>query len=163
MGAEKSGTWCEGILQIKIGKGGRKKTGRTRKERRIWVRVKCVRCPWVLQTELSVHYSWHFILSLSLDYFSPRRGCPRVLKFCMGFLRFEVKHFLRPPSLVNFFKVFFLSNWFTLPPIDTSGNFPAAAHVSAESPSNISPNPSEVISEVSEGREVSRCFLGLES
>ena len=34
------------------------------------------------------------------------------------------------------------------PPIDTSGNFPA--HVSAESPSNISPNPSEVISEVLE-------------
>ena len=33
-------------------------------------------------------------------------------------------------------------------PIDTSGNFPA--HMSAESPSNISPNPSEVISEVSE-------------
>ena len=32
------------------------------------------------------------------------------------------------------------------PPIDTSGNFPA--HMSAESPSNISPNPSEVISEV---------------
>ena len=34
------------------------------------------------------------------------------------------------------------------PPIDMSGNFPA--HVSAESPSNISPNPSEVISEVLE-------------
>ena len=34
------------------------------------------------------------------------------------------------------------------PPINTSGNF--TAHVSAESPSNISPNPSEVISEVSE-------------
>ena len=34
------------------------------------------------------------------------------------------------------------------PPIDTSGNF--TAHVSAESSSNISPNPSEVISEVSE-------------
>ena len=34
------------------------------------------------------------------------------------------------------------------PPIDVSGNF--TAHVSAESPSNISPNPSEVISEVSE-------------
>ena len=34
------------------------------------------------------------------------------------------------------------------PPISTSGNFPA--RVSAESPSNISPNPSEVISEVSE-------------
>ena len=34
------------------------------------------------------------------------------------------------------------------PPIDTSGKFPA--HMSAESPSNISPNPSEVISEVSE-------------
>ena len=33
-------------------------------------------------------------------------------------------------------------------PIDTSGNFPA--HVSAESPSNISPNPSEVISKASE-------------
>jgi hypothetical protein len=33
-------------------------------------------------------------------------------------------------------------------PIDTSGNFPV--HVSAESPSNISPNPSEVISKVSE-------------
>ena len=33
-------------------------------------------------------------------------------------------------------------------PIDTSGNFPAS--VSAESPSNISHNPSEVISEVSE-------------
>ena len=33
-------------------------------------------------------------------------------------------------------------------PIDMSGNFPA--HMSAESPSNISPNPSEVISEVSE-------------
>ena len=34
------------------------------------------------------------------------------------------------------------------PPIGTSGNFPA--HVSAELRSNISPNPSEVISEVSE-------------
>ena len=34
------------------------------------------------------------------------------------------------------------------PPIDSSGNFPA--HVSAESSSNISPNPSEVISKVSE-------------
>ena len=34
------------------------------------------------------------------------------------------------------------------PPIGTSINFPA--RVSAESPSNISPNPSEVISEVSE-------------
>ena len=33
-------------------------------------------------------------------------------------------------------------------PIDTSGNFPP--HMSAESPSNISPNPSELISEVSE-------------
>ena len=33
-------------------------------------------------------------------------------------------------------------------PIKTSRNFPA--HMSAESPSNISPNPSEVISEVSE-------------
>ena len=33
-------------------------------------------------------------------------------------------------------------------PIDTIGNFPA--HLSAESPSNISPNPSELISEVSE-------------
>ena len=37
------------------------------------------------------------------------------------------------------------------PPIDTSGNFPA--HMSAESPSNISPNPSEVISEVSEHKD----------
>ena len=34
------------------------------------------------------------------------------------------------------------------PPIDTSGNYPA--RVSAESPSNNSPDPSEVISEVSE-------------
>ena len=34
------------------------------------------------------------------------------------------------------------------PPIGTSGDFPA--HVSAESPSNIFHNPSEVISEVSE-------------
>ena len=34
------------------------------------------------------------------------------------------------------------------PPINTSRNFPA--HMSAESPSNITPNPSEVISEVSE-------------
>ena len=34
------------------------------------------------------------------------------------------------------------------PPIDVSGNF--AAHMFAESPSNISNNPSEVISEVSE-------------
>ena len=34
------------------------------------------------------------------------------------------------------------------PPIVASGNF--QAHMSAELPSNISPNPSEVISEVSE-------------
>jgi hypothetical protein len=34
------------------------------------------------------------------------------------------------------------------PPIDVSGNFPA--HMSAAAPSNISPNTSEVISEVSE-------------
>ena len=33
------------------------------------------------------------------------------------------------------------------PPINLSGNIPA--HMSAESPSNISPNPSKVISEVS--------------
>ena len=36
----------------------------------------------------------------------------------------------------------------TGPPINMSGNY--LAHMSAESPSNISPNPSEVISEVSE-------------
>ena len=36
----------------------------------------------------------------------------------------------------------------TQPPINMNGNFPA--HVSAELPSNIFPNPSEVISEVSE-------------
>ena len=35
-----------------------------------------------------------------------------------------------------------------VPPIDTSGNFPA--HMSAESPLNTSPNPSEAISEVLE-------------
>ena len=34
------------------------------------------------------------------------------------------------------------------PPINMRGDFPA--HVSAESPSNISTNPSEVIAEVSE-------------
>ena len=34
------------------------------------------------------------------------------------------------------------------PPISMSGNF--LVHMSAESPSNISPNPSEVIPEVSE-------------
>ena len=38
--------------------------------------------------------------------------------------------------------------WGPLSPPGTSGNFPA--HVSAESPSSISPNPSEVMSEVSE-------------
>ena len=37
---------------------------------------------------------------------------------------------------------------FARPPINTSGNF--LPHVSAESPLNISPNLSEVISEVSE-------------
>ena len=37
---------------------------------------------------------------------------------------------------------------FAQPPINVRGNF--LAHVSEESPSNISPNPSEVISEVSE-------------
>ena len=37
------------------------------------------------------------------------------------------------------------------PPIDTSGIF--TADVSAESPSNISPNPSEVISKVSEPKD----------
>ena len=36
----------------------------------------------------------------------------------------------------------------TQPPIDMSGN--CQAHMSAESPSNIFPNPSEVISEISE-------------
>ena len=35
-----------------------------------------------------------------------------------------------------------------LPPIEMSGHF--LVHLSAESPSNISPNPSEVLSEVSE-------------
>ena len=37
---------------------------------------------------------------------------------------------------------------FIQPPIDVSENFPA--HMSTESPSNIFPNPLEVISEVSE-------------
>ena len=37
---------------------------------------------------------------------------------------------------------------FARPPISMTGNFPA--HVSAESPPNISPNPSEVIPKVSE-------------
>ena len=38
------------------------------------------------------------------------------------------------------------------PPIDMSGNFPA--HVSAESPSKISPNPSEVMSEVQNSKTI---------
>ena len=42
------------------------------------------------------------------------------------------------------------------PPIDTSGNF--QAHMSAESPSNISPNHSEVISEVSEPYQYHKLF-----
>ena len=41
----------------------------------------------------------------------------------------------------------------TQPPIDVSGNFPA--HSSAELPSNISPNPLEVISEISELHNIS--------
>ena len=40
---------------------------------------------------------------------------------------------------------------FAQPPIEVSENIPA--HMSAESPSNISPNPSEVISEVSEPKD----------
>ena len=43
------------------------------------------------------------------------------------------------------------------PPIGTSGNFPA--RVSAKSPSNISHNPSEVISEVSEVYKNSKIFV----
>ena len=47
------------------------------------VRAACVRC-----TKLSVHYLWRFLsffFFFCYGYFSPRRGCPRVLKFCMGF------------------------------------------------------------------------------
>ena len=40
------------------------------------------------------------------------------------------------------------------PPIDMSGNFPAHVSPVAESPSNISPNTSEVISEVSGPQEI---------
>ena len=52
------------------------------------VRAKCVRCPWALQAEhsnlcINSGFILFFLYFLRSDYFSPRRGCPRILKFCM--------------------------------------------------------------------------------
>ena len=51
-------------------------------------------------------------------------------------------------STEEIIKTFHSRRWGSSLTVSMSGNFPG--HVSAESPSNISPNPSEVISEVSE-------------
>ena len=43
--------------------------------------------PLGVAAERSVHYDWDnflYFLSFPVTYFSPRRGCPRVVKFCMG-------------------------------------------------------------------------------
>ena len=56
------------------------------------------------------HFAFAFLFfSFSHCYLSPRRGCPRVMKFCMGFsftknIRFGVKQNLGAPSKI--FKVF---------------------------------------------------------
>ena len=68
------------------------------------------------------------------------------LKLVIGFSKTGLKFLLAqmvvlPPGSVQAWPT-------TQPPINTSGYFPA--HMSAKSPSNISPNPLEVISEVSE-------------
>ena len=48
------------------------------------VRVECVRCPWAfLRNEVSTIFGIIFLfLSFFATYFSPRRGCPRVMTFC---------------------------------------------------------------------------------
>ena len=47
------------------------------------VRAECVRCPWLLATINGIFFSF-FLSSLQLIANSPRRGCRRVPKSCMG-------------------------------------------------------------------------------
>ena len=52
------------------------------------VRVECVRCPWaLLRNEVSTIFGIIFLLFFLFwaTYFSPRRGCPRVMEFCTEF------------------------------------------------------------------------------
>jgi hypothetical protein len=52
------------------------------------VRAENVGCPWALQrNKVSTIYTWDYFsfLSFSDTYFSPRWGCPRVMKFCTEF------------------------------------------------------------------------------
>ena len=63
--------------------------------------------PLALQRKRSVHYFWHyfsffFLLSFWVTYFSPARGCTTVLKFCMGsyvhqYIRVSMKKVLGNP------------------------------------------------------------------
>ena len=51
-------------------------------------RITIVRPSRVCAVERSVHYFWDyfsFLLSFRATYFSPRRGCPRDMKFCTEF------------------------------------------------------------------------------
>ena len=51
------------------------------------VRAEWVRCPWaLLRNKVSTIFGFIFLLFFfSATYFSPRRACPRVMKFCTEF------------------------------------------------------------------------------
>ena len=55
----------------------------------IFFRAKCVRCTWALQRNVVStiwdYFSFFFLFSFRVKYFSPRRGYPRVLKLCTEF------------------------------------------------------------------------------
>ena len=108
----------------------------------------------VAVTHMEIGLSW--ILSLNLYIYRD----PRSSRTFNNLVRTKTFMFSKYDHNKNIYKNFHSRRWGSLlpwsaharpsarPPIDMSGNVPA--HVSAESPSNISPNPSEVISEVSE-------------
>ena len=50
--------------------------------------MKCEHCPWALQAERSGHNYWCFLSPFSCCYFTPRRGCPWVLKVGGGRVSF---------------------------------------------------------------------------
>ena len=71
-----------------------------------WKNIWAINILWLRNDSIFKNYEWHFSLSsfFSPCYFSPRRGCPRVVKFCTGskltkILGFQPKKIPRnPPS-----------------------------------------------------------------
>ena len=69
-----------------LSRRNQRRSGRVACTFRGWKNIWAINILWLRNDSIFKNYEWHFSLSsfFSPCYFSPRRGCPRVVKFCTG-------------------------------------------------------------------------------